>query len=86
MGTPASLLRKCGTISCIWVGDVTDFRMWPLMSLSNIRHLMASQMGLASEDGQLMGHVFRKARDLGLHGERTWFQGTYACQKCLRFR
>ena len=61
---------------CIWIGDVTDFRMWTLLSLSNIRHLMASppcppwcsmasQMGLASEDGRLMGEVFRKARDLG---------------------
>ena len=61
---------------CIWVGDITDFRIWALMSLAGIRHLvasppcppwcaMASQMGLASEDGQLMGHLFRKARDLG---------------------
>ncbi len=61
---------------CIWVGNVTDFRMWTLMSLAGVRHLMASppcppwcsmasQLGLASEDGRLMGHLFRKARDLG---------------------
>ena len=61
---------------CIWIGDMTDFRMWTLMSLTDVRHLMASppcppwcsmasQMGLASEDGRLMGHLFRKARDLG---------------------
>ena len=61
---------------CIWIGSVTDFRMWTLMSLAGVRHLMASppcppwcsmasQLGLAAEDGQLMGHLFRKARDLG---------------------
>ena len=61
---------------CIWIGNITDVRMWTLMSLAGVRHLlasppcppwcsMASQMGLASEDGQLMGHLFRKARDLG---------------------
>ena len=78
--------------------------MWTLLSLSNIRHLMASppcppwcsmasQMGLASEDGRLMGDVFRKARDLGaasvVLGKRTWFQRAHArqvrlwvCGKC----